>query len=92
MPALSVLLSEDLQQFVEDAVNRGEFHSPSELISVAVEHLRTEESVRNAKLAHLRREVALGLAQADAGDFVEFDARQILEEGRARRAARESVL
>ena len=41
---------------------------------------------QKAKLAALRAELAVGLKQADEGDFVEFTAEEILAAGRARRA------
>ena len=42
---------------------------------------------QQAKLATLRAEIALGVAQAEAGDFVEFSADEIIASGRASRAA-----
>jgi Arc/MetJ-type ribon-helix-helix transcriptional regulator len=42
---------------------------------------------QQAKLTTLRSEIAAGIQQADAGDFVEFSADDILAEARARRSA-----
>jgi hypothetical protein len=44
------------------------------------------ESPAVTKLENLRREIAVGVAQADACDFAEFVAEQIINEGTARRA------
>ncbi len=40
------------------------------------------------RLASLRAEIAVGLKQAEAGDFVEFTGEEIITEGCAKRAAR----
>ena len=41
---------------------------------------------QQAKLATLRAEIAVGIEQADRGDFVEFTADEIIAAGHARRA------
>jgi hypothetical protein len=40
-----------------------------------------------AKLAVLKSEIAIGIDQIERGEFAEFNAEDIIAEGRARRAA-----
>ncbi|HWB06119.1 MAG TPA: hypothetical protein VG796_24065 [Verrucomicrobiales bacterium] len=47
------------------------------------------EEVDREKLVALRKEIAIGIEQADAGDFVEFTTEDVIEEGRKRREAQE---
>ena len=42
---------------------------------------------QEAKLASLRAAIAVGIEQAEHGDFVEFTAEEIIAAGRARRTA-----
>lgn len=50
------------------------------------DHARIEKVVLDELLEPLRRELDVGIAQADRGEFVEFDAEDIMREGRARLA------
>lgn len=46
----------------------------------------TLKSSDRSKLTNLRSEIAVGLNEADAGDFVSFTSEEIIREGRTRRS------
>lgn len=81
MTEVAISLTDELRDFVEKSVDSGVFHNASELVANAIHSLKAQEQV---KLETLRAEIAIGVAQADRGEFVEFDAASIKAEGRAR--------
>lgn len=86
---IDIQLSPELKRFVDESVQAGHFASASELISAALEYLKGSESPfpsEPSHLADLKRKVARGIEQANAGQFVEFDADSIKSEGRAKKA------
>jgi Arc/MetJ-type ribon-helix-helix transcriptional regulator len=74
----------DLEKFVTDQVKRGGYADASGVLNHALEVLR--EQLRDAQ--DLRQEAAVGLGQADRGDFVEFTAEDVKSEGRRILASR----
>lgn len=69
MPTMNVSLSHEFIAFVEGEIASGEYGTASEVVRDALRLLRREKAARDEKLAILRREVGIGLAQADAGAF-----------------------
>lgn len=67
MPTMNVSLSNEFVEFVEGEIASGEYGTASEVVRDALRLLRREKAVRDEKLAILRREVGVGLAQAAAG-------------------------
>lgn len=84
MTQVAISLTKELNEFVEKSVNAGLFHNASELVANA---LHTMQAQNMAKLEALRAEIAIGTAQADRGEFIEFDAESVIAEGRDRLAA-----
>ena len=89
---MTVEISSKRQQFVTDAIARGEYSTENELVDDALRIL--EERKRTDE--YLRREMLLGLEDFDRGDFEVFDdnslkglCEQIKTEGR-RELERES--
>ena len=68
---MTVHLPEHRQQFVRDLVQSGRYASEDEVIAEALQLL--EERDEQAKLAELRREIAIGIDQADQGQLAAFD-------------------
>lgn len=86
---MDIQLSPELRRFVDESVKAGHFASASELISAALEYLKVSESPfpsDPSQLADLKRRVARGIEQANAGQFIEFDAETIKSEGRGKKA------
>ncbi|MGE5500352.1 MAG: type II toxin-antitoxin system ParD family antitoxin [Ignavibacteriales bacterium] len=77
MPTMNVSLSAELASFVEGEVTSGQYGSASEVVRDGLRLLLREKAARDEKLLVLRREVGLGLAQADAGEFSPFSVADI---------------
>ncbi len=81
---MEVSLHPELQAFVDQQVIAGNYQNPSEMINAGLLLLRDHEETMPAdpaELAELRRQIAIGIEQANRGDFVEFDAAEIAAEG-----------
>ncbi len=85
---MEISLPQDLQQFVEEKVRAGQYANQSDVIRGALEVLKAQETLTPEDIEELRKEIAIGIEQADRGDFVEFDADQIKAEGRRWLAAK----
>ena len=83
-------LSEEREQIVRSLMQDGRFASEDEVIGEALRLL--EERDEQAKLVELRREIAIGIEQADRGELVPFDPHATLDRIRSRHTstARES--
>lgn len=81
---MNVILPPDLEAFVHDKVQSGEFSTVGEALVEGIRLLRERDE--------LRKEVALGLDQADRGEFVEFTAEEIMAEGRRTLEARKKAV
>jgi len=82
MRQVKVLLSEQLNDFVETSVASGQYASDSDVISEALLLLIGQQSDA-AKLQWLQEAVRVGLESGDAG---EVDIEDIIAEAKARRA------
>ena len=77
---LSGARKEIVRFFIED----GRFTSEDEVIDAALRLL--QERDEQAKLADLRRDIAIGIEQADRGELTPFDPHAALERIRSRQA------
>jgi antitoxin ParD1/3/4 len=80
MKQVQVLLSDDLNEFVETSVASGQYASDSHMISEALLLLVAQQS-DEAKLKWLQEAYRIGIESGDAG---ELDFEAIKAEGRAR--------
>jgi antitoxin ParD1/3/4 len=64
--AMEVALPPDLEEMVREKVAVGDYGSPVEVITAALR-------LREARLADLRREIAVGIEQLERGEYVEYD-------------------
>ncbi|MFM9968229.1 MAG: type II toxin-antitoxin system ParD family antitoxin [Burkholderiales bacterium] len=81
---MDVSLHPDLQAFIDAQVSAGHYQNPSAMINAGLLLLRDHEEMMPsdpAELAELRRQIAIGIEQANRGDFIEFDAAEIKAEG-----------
>ena len=78
-------LSEDREQFVRSLLQGGRYASEDEVIEEALRLL--EECDEQARLADLRREIAIGIEQADRGELAPFDPHATLGRIRSRQAS-----
>ena len=75
---MNVSLTPQLENFVKDKVKSGRYSSASEVVREALRML--EE--RDRRLVELRKEIAIGLDQADRGEVSPLDIEAIKKEGR----------
>lgn len=80
---MEVSLHPELQAFVDQQVIAGNYQNPSEMINAGLLLLRDHEEMMPAdpaELAELRRQIAIGIDQANRGDFVDNLSREELAE------------
>jgi antitoxin ParD1/3/4 len=85
---MEIELSEQAMAWVREQVASGRFSSESELFMAALRIMAAFEAGELPKLESLRRDVAAGLAELDAGLGEPWDVEQIKTEGRRRLLAR----
>jgi antitoxin ParD1/3/4 len=81
---MNVSLKADIEKFVAEKVNSGQYADVSDLVNEALEVLRDQEEFSPEHEEYLREEVGKGLAQLDSGQLSVFDARTVIAEERAR--------
>jgi antitoxin ParD1/3/4 len=77
MTTINVNLTDEMAAFVERELASGDYASASELVREGLRLLRREHEMEALKLEVLRREIDVGLAQAERGEFSERSAREI---------------
>jgi antitoxin ParD1/3/4 len=80
-----IQLYEEREQFIRSLMQEGGFESEGEVIDTALRLLQEHE--QQAMLAELRREIEIGLKEADRGELAPFDPLATLERIRSRQAA-----
>lgn len=86
---MTIKLRPDLARYVDQKVEAGLCADAEAFVNDLVEMQKAQEDQSPGKpwtLEDLRREIAIGIEQADRGEFVEFDAETIIREGRRRMA------
>jgi antitoxin ParD1/3/4 len=92
-PTMNVSLTPELEQYVATKVSSGMYQTASEVIREALRLLRERDDLQQQKLDELRREIAVGLEQANQGKVVpltEETVEQIKARGRTRRQGKAS--
>jgi antitoxin ParD1/3/4 len=83
---MNVNLGSTFDTFVADLLKTGLYQSQSEVVREGLRLLKEREELKNLRLTELRKEIALGVAQADRGEFV--DGEEVFAKIRKRSAAR----
>lgn len=81
---MAIQVSGDQEQFVRSLVQDGQYASEAEVIDEALRLLQERDD--QTKLAELRREIAIGIEQADRGELAPFDPHATLARIRSRQA------
>lgn len=74
------------EEFVADLLNSGMYQSQSEVIREGLRLLKEREDLKKLRVDTLRSQIALGIHQADHGEFV--DGSETFRQIRRRRVAR----
>ena len=82
---MNVNLSPQLEDMVRQKVATGLYTSASEVVREALRMMEAQDQLRAAKLEQLRQDIREGL---ESGESTPWDADEIKQEGRQRRAAR----
>ena len=91
MPTMNVSLPAGLAQFVEAAVESGDYGTASEVVRDGLRLLQARREAHAAKLAALKREIDIGLADAEAGRFSDDSIDDILAEVEAEYQAEQAA-
>lgn len=75
---MEISLTPELEEYVNGRVQSGLYHSASEVVRAGLRLLREKDEVHH-KLQALRREIQVGIDQAERGQISSFD-EQTLEE------------
>jgi antitoxin ParD1/3/4 len=87
---MNVSLTPELEQYVNGKVQSGLYHSASEVVREGLRLLKEKDEIHQKKLQELRREIQIGIDQAERGQFSAFNKRTLDEikvGGRKRLAA-----
>jgi antitoxin ParD1/3/4 len=84
---MNISLTQELEDFVARKVESGLYQTASEVIREGLRLLRERDELHQHKLEELRREIALGLEEAEQGKGRPLQARQTLDRVRKQRAA-----
>ncbi|HEV2948178.1 MAG TPA: type II toxin-antitoxin system ParD family antitoxin [Gemmataceae bacterium] len=85
---MKISLTRELEQFVARKVASGSFRNASEVIREGLRVLREREKARKDAVDELRRQILVGIQQADGGKTSPFNdatLRRIKTRGRQRR-------
>ena len=79
---MNVTLSETAARTIQEQMKKGRYATVDEAIEAAVARLNFDEDFGPERLAELRAEIDIGLAELDRGESDEFDSEAIKAEGR----------
>ena len=79
---MNVSLTPKLEGYVKAKVKSGDYNNASEVIREALRLLQQEETIREGKMARLRKALQAGL---DSPDVEDFDMKKVIKRLRARR-------
>lgn len=68
---MNISLTKEQEKFVQKKVASGQYATASEVIREGLRLLADQDKLRQMRIAELRREIAKGMADADAGRFVD---------------------
>jgi antitoxin ParD1/3/4 len=90
MERLSITLTGDMAKRIKDVIASGRYASASEVIRDALREWEIAQVRREQELLALRKDIAEGLADIEAGRAGEFDPQEIIRKGEELLAAQSS--
>jgi antitoxin ParD1/3/4 len=88
---MDIFLTSELEQFIAHKVESGVYHSASEVVRDGLRLLKERDELHQSRLEELRREIQIGIDQADQGRVIPLTdelVEDIKARGRVRLAAR----
>lgn len=79
---MNISLTNELEQFVQEAVKTGRYSSASEVICEALCLLKERDKRRELKRQQLQADLEVGLSELDKGLSAHFDSAAIKSKGR----------
>ena len=68
---MNVSLTPELERLVHEKVESGLYNSASEVVREALRLLRERDELQRMRLEELRREIQIGIDQADRGELLD---------------------
>jgi antitoxin ParD1/3/4 len=68
---MNVSLTPELEQFINEKVSSGMYSTASEVVREALRLLSESEEIRRRKFEALKRDIAVGLEQANRGELID---------------------
>lgn len=81
---MNISLTPKLEQFIKTKVESGLYKSSSEVVREALRLLEEHHALRDMRFQELKKDIALGIEQADSGETEAFHAQTIKEQGKTR--------
>jgi Arc/MetJ-type ribon-helix-helix transcriptional regulator len=85
---VQVKLKSDIAEFIAEKVRAGEFASADEAVNFLLTAAKDQTGSGNSDVGELRAEIDPAIAEAERGEFVEFDAEDVIAERRRAPTAR----
>lgn len=88
---MNISLTKEFESYVAQKVESGMYHSASEVIRDGLRLMKERDELHQGRLAELRKEIALGVDQAErdqVGPFDEAVTARVKARGRKRLAAK----
>ena len=82
---MNIALKPDVQKYVEEKVKTGQYTSPEEAVNILLQQSRQREELTADDIEELRREIDVGITEADHGKFADFDAEDVIAQRHADR-------
>jgi antitoxin ParD1/3/4 len=84
---MNISLTPELEKFVQEQVSGGMYYSASEVVRQGLRMLKEQESLKSMRLEELKKEIDIGITQADQERFVDGETtfNNIKEKSRQRR-------
>ena len=82
---MNVSLTPELEKIIQSKVESGRYLSASEVVSEALRLLEERDRIREMRLEELRKEIQIGIDQADRGEVAALDVQGTLAKVRERR-------
>lgn len=86
---MNVNLGPTFDEFIADMLKTGHYQSQSEVVREGLRMLKEREELKQARLSELRKEIAIGMAEAERGEVV--DGPTVFAEIRAMSAERKRL-